>query len=305
MTQVQFGFTVPINSRGLPRQEYLSRVRTALDAIEGSFDSVWFPDHLQFGNGPLLEGWTTLTYLAALRPELRYGHLVSCQLFRNPALLAKMAATFQYMSQGHFILGIGAGWAEEEARAYNIPFPPGGQRVSGLEEQLQIINALWREESVTFEGKYHQVHNAICLPHPEPLPPILIAGVQPRMLRLIARYADWWNSMATTLDEAREQSKALEAACEEVGRDPKTLRRTVLTSCYCAPTEQTLNEEIAQQKILGVDIVGTPAQVVEQLQSFIELGFDYYMIIAKDFPSQFTTLELLAREVLPALNKGQ
>src|ERR1700681_2851734 len=133
MTQVQFGLSVPIGNQDLPRQEFLSGLRTALDMIVGHFDGVWLADHLQFGEGRLFEGWTMLTYLAALRPELKYGHLVLCQLFRNPALLAKMAATFQYMSQGNFILGIGAGWAEEEANAYHLPFPPAGQRVSELE----------------------------------------------------------------------------------------------------------------------------------------------------------------------------
>src|SRR5437763_5136781 len=115
MTQVQFGLTLPIGNAGLSRKQYLNRLRATLDTIAGHFDSVWLPDHLQFGNRPLFEGWTMLTYLAALRPELRYGHLVLCQFFRNPALLAKMAATFQYVSQGNFIFGIGAGWAEEEA----------------------------------------------------------------------------------------------------------------------------------------------------------------------------------------------
>jgi alkanesulfonate monooxygenase SsuD/methylene tetrahydromethanopterin reductase-like flavin-dependent oxidoreductase (luciferase family) len=304
MTQVQFGLTLPISNSDLSRQEFLKRISAALDTIAGHFDSVWLPDHLQFGNRPLFEGWTMLTYLAALRPELRYGHLVLCQLFRNPALLAKMAATFQYVSQGNFILGIGAGWAEEEAKAYHLPFPPAGQRVSELEEQLQIINALWREDSVTFEGKYHQVNNALCLPHPEPLPPVLIAGFQPRMMRLVARYADWWNTGIATLDKAREQLKALDVACEQVGRDPKTLRRTALVNCYCATTEQKLKEFRAKQKgPFGLDIVGTPAQVVEQLQPFVEMGFDYYMIAARDFPHDLTTLELLSHEVLPMLNK--
>src|SRR5450432_2268711 len=176
MTQVQFGLNVPISNPNLPQQEFLNGLRTALDMIVGHFDSVWLPDHVQFGKRSSFEGWTMLTYMAACRPELRYGHLVLCQLFRNPALLAKMATTFQYMSQGKFIFGLGAGWAEEEAKAYNLPFPSPGQRVSELEEQLQIINALWHEETVTFEGTYHQVHNASCLPHPEPLPPVLIAG---------------------------------------------------------------------------------------------------------------------------------
>jgi alkanesulfonate monooxygenase SsuD/methylene tetrahydromethanopterin reductase-like flavin-dependent oxidoreductase (luciferase family) len=306
MAQVQFGLNVPIGNfnPNLSRQEFLSKIRVALDTIAGHFDSVWLADHLQFGNRPLFEGWTMLTYLAALQPELKYGHLVLCQLFRNPALLAKMAATFQYMSQGKFIFGLGAGWAEEEAKAYHLPFPPPGQRVSEFEEQLQIINALWREDNVTFEGKYHQIINANCLPHPDPIPPVLIAASQPRMMRLAARYGDWWNTGVDTLDKAKESLSALDAACEAVGRDPKTLRRTAMIGCYCAQSEQKLKELTAMHRgPFGLGFVGTPSQVVEQLQPFIEAGFDYFMISAGGMPNDFTSLELLAHEVLPALNK--
>ncbi len=305
MTQVQFGLNVPMSNPGLPQQEFLGGLRTALDMIVGHFDSVWLPDHLQFGENPLFEAWTMLTYLAALRPELRYGHLVNCQLFRNPAVLAKMATTFQYMSQGKFIFGLGAGWAEEETKAYNLPFPAPGQRVSELEEQLQIISALWREENVTFEGKYHKVTNAYCLPHPDPIPPVLIPGFQPRMMRLVARYADWWNAGVEDLAKAKEQLKALDTACESIGRDPKTLRRTAMIGSYCAPTEQKVKELVANHRgLFGPGFVGTPSQVAEQLQPFVEAGFDYFMIRAGSMPRDFTTLEMLAHEVLPALNKG-
>jgi alkanesulfonate monooxygenase SsuD/methylene tetrahydromethanopterin reductase-like flavin-dependent oxidoreductase (luciferase family) len=308
MAQVQFGWFAPIGNVELPDQkEFLSKIRAALDTIVGHFDSAWLADHVQFGDRPLFEGWTMLTYMAGMQPGLRYGHLVLCQLFRNPALLAKMAATFQYMSQGNFMLGIGAGWAEEEARAYNLPFPPAGQRVSELEEQLQIIKALWREDNVTFEGKYHQVKNAYCVPHPDPIPPVLIAGFQPRMMRLVARYADWWNIGTDNLDRAREQLQALDAACEQVERDPKTLRRTLALSCYCAPTEQKLKELSANRQPgpFGMGLMGTPTQMVEQLQPFVEAGFDYFMFIAGGFPEDLTTLEMLSHEVLPALNKGR
>lgn len=305
MAQVQFGLSVPVSNSELPRQEYLKQVRSALDLIVGHFDSVWLPDHLQFGDRPFLEGWTTLSYLAGARPELNYGHLVTCQLFRNPALLAKMAATFQYMSQGKFIFGIGAGWAEEEAKAYHLPFPPPGQRVSEFEEQLQIINAMWREEDVTFEGKYHQVHHAYCEPRPDPLPIMLIPAFQPRMMRIAARYADWWNTGIDDLKKAKGLLKALDIACEEEGRDPKTLRRTAMVSCYCAPTEQKLKELTATHKSpFGMGIVGTPSQVVEQLQPFVEAGFDYFMISAGGILHDFTTVEMLSHEVLPTLNKG-
>ncbi|QBD81118.1 LLM class flavin-dependent oxidoreductase [Ktedonosporobacter rubrisoli] len=306
MTQVQFGFILPISNMGLSQQVFLSQVDAALEAVAGHFDAAWLPDHLQFGDNQLFEGWTMLTYLAALHPELRYGHLVLCQLFRNPALLAKMAATFQYLSQGRLIFGIGAGWAEEEARAYDLPFSSAGQRVSELEEQLQIITALWREARVSFEGKYHKVQQATCLPHPEPLPPVLIAGFRPRMLRLIARYADWWNTGIDSLEKVRTRIEMLDAACEELGRDPKTLRRTAMVRCLCAPTEQQAREGMAKAAgPFGPNIGGTPAQVAEQLQAFVELGFDYFMLVASDFPHELTTLNLLAHEVLPALNQGR
>ncbi len=305
MTQVQFGMNIPLSHAQYSREEFLAKIHTALDTISGHFDSIWIADHLQFGNRPLFEGWTALTHFAALHPELRYGHLVLCQLFRNPALLAKMAATTQYMSQGRFILGLGAGWAEEEARAYDLPFPTPGQRVSELEEQIQIINALWREEQVTFEGKYHRVTNAVCLPKPDPLPPLLIAGSQPRMLRLIARYADWWNAGVNDLAKAREQLQALDAACEQVGRDPKTLRRTAMIGVTCAPTEQEVQKLVAaHQAPFGPGFVGTPTQVVEQLQPLVEAGFDYFMISPGALLHANTSVEMLAHEVLPALKRA-
>jgi alkanesulfonate monooxygenase SsuD/methylene tetrahydromethanopterin reductase-like flavin-dependent oxidoreductase (luciferase family) len=303
MAQVQFGLIAPVGSPD-QAQEFLPKMSIALDTIVGHFDSVWVADHLQFGESPLMEGWTMLTYLAALRPELRYGHLVLCQLFRNPALLAKMAATFQYMSRGNFILGLGAGWAEEEARAYHLPFPSPGQRVSELDEQVQIIKALWSEKNVTFEGEYHQVTNANCLPHPDPIPPILIAGFQPRMMNLVARHADWWNTGVETLEKTKERLAALDVACEKVGRDPKTLRRTAMIGCYCAPTEQKLKELTSNHRgQFSMGIVGTPSQVVEQFQPFVEAGIDYFMIRAGGAPHDLTSLEMLSHEVLPALNK--
>ena len=305
MAQVQFGLFFPPMGTDLPRQEFLTKTRAALDTVVGHFDSVWFADHVQFGDIPWFEGWTMLTYLAALRPELRYGHLVLCQLFRNPALLAKMAATFQYASQGNFVLGMGAGWAEEEARAYNFPFPSPGQRVSELDEQVQIIQALWTKKNVTFEGKYHKVTNANCLPHPDPLPPLLIAGNQPRMLNLVARYADWWNTGIDSLEQAKQWQEAMDAACEKAGRDPKTLRRTAMIGCYCAPTEHKLKELMDEhQGPLGMGFTGAPSQIIDQLQPLVETGFDYFIIRAGGVPKDLTTLEMLSQEVLPALNKA-
>ncbi|GCE10850.1 LLM class flavin-dependent oxidoreductase [Tengunoibacter tsumagoiensis] len=303
MAQIELGWIVPVGSNELTRKDFLSTIKQGLHTIAGHFDSVWLPDHLQFGDRPFLEGWTALTYLAAMEPELKYGHIVLCQLFRNPAVLAKMAATFQYMSQGNFILGIGAGWHEEECKAYHLPFPGPGQRVAELEEALQIIQALWKEDNVSFEGKYHQITNAFCIPRPEPIPPIMIAAFQPRMLRLTAKYADWWNIGAGEIEKTREMVAGLNAACEQIGRDPKSIRRTAMVGCYCARDEQKLKALLAKhQAPFPPGFTGTPEQIVEQLQPLIELGFDYFMVNAGGFPD-LTTLELLSSDVLPLLQK--
>ncbi|GHO88693.1 LLM class flavin-dependent oxidoreductase [Dictyobacter formicarum] len=302
MALIEFGWMPPVGSDKQSRHEFMANLRHGLALIGGHFDSVWFPDHLQFEDRPFLEGWTTLTYLAALEPRLKVGHIVLCQLFRNPALLAKMAATLQYLTEGNFITGIGAGWQEEECKAYNIPFPGPGQRVEELDEALQIMKKLWREDHATFEGKYHRVTNAFCQPKPEPIPPIMVAAFQPRMLRMAARHADWWNITFSDLAKTKELVSKLDEACQAVGRDPKTIRRTAMIGCYCAPNERKLKELTDKHTgPFGLGLVGTPAQLVEQFKPFIDLGFDYFMISAGGFPDP-TTLEMLAHEVLPALN---
>ncbi|GCE07152.1 hypothetical protein KDAU_44810 [Dictyobacter aurantiacus] len=302
MARIEFGWMPPVGGDNQARPEFMANLRRGLATIAGHFDSVWFPDHLQFEDHPFLEGWTTLTYLAALEPRLKVGHIVLCQLFRNPALLAKMAATLQYVSEGNFVMGIGAGWQEEECKAYNIPYPGPGQRVEELDEALQIMKALWREDHVTFEGKYHRVTNAFCQPKPEPIPPIMVAAFQPRMLRVVARHADWWNIGFSDLEKTRDLVNKLDEACRAVGRDPKTIRRTAMIGCYCAPNERKLKELTDKHRgPFGLGLVGTPAQVIEQFKPIIDLGFDYFMVSGGGFPDT-TTLEMLAHEVLPALN---
>src|SRR5687768_11093329 len=173
MAQVEFGFTMPADA--LPktgRGSYVEDLNRALELVTGHFDSAWYIDHLQFGQEDILEGFTALSYMAAQHPRLMFGHTVLCQSFRNPALLAKMGATLQFLSGGRFILGLGAGWHAEEYRAYGYDFPAGGVRVTQLEETLQIIRALWTETPATFEGKHYRVVNAYCEPRPRPMPPV-------------------------------------------------------------------------------------------------------------------------------------
>ena len=139
-----------------------------------------------------------------------------CQSFRNPALLAKMGATLQLLSGGRFTLGIGAGWYESEYLAYGYEFPRSGIRVEQLEEAVQIIKKMWVQEQTTFEGKYHRVKDAYCEPRPDPVPVVMIGAFEPKMLRLTAQHADWWNVSSTSIADYRKYVDNLERACDEV-----------------------------------------------------------------------------------------
>ena len=307
MTKIQFGFTMPADQLDkTKRTTYVEDLNRALNLISGHFDSAWIIDHLQDGNGDLLEGFTALTYMAGLHPQLKFGHTVLCQSFRNPALVAKMGATLQFLSGGRFILGIGAEWNEEEYLAYGYDFPPAHVRVEQLEEALQIIKAMWTGEQATFVGDHYQVCGAFCEPKPVPLPPVMVGAFRPKMLRLTAKYANWWNVSSTGAEGYRRIVREFERACLDVGRDAAQIRRSWCGGCVCARTQQEAaafagDRYSAQNPDDDFGFVGTPEQVVEQMQPFIELGVDYFMLDCGGFPD-LKTLELLVTEVLPALN---
>jgi alkanesulfonate monooxygenase SsuD/methylene tetrahydromethanopterin reductase-like flavin-dependent oxidoreductase (luciferase family) len=303
MANIQFGWSMPNGPRQAShRVSYVADIQRGLELIAGHYDSAWMVDHLQYDAAYLMEGWTALSYMAALQPRLMFGNAVICQSFRNPALLAKMAATFQYMSGGRFILGIGAGWKKDEYLSYGYDFPSPGTRVEELDETMQIINAMWRDEQATVRGKHYQVIDAWCEPKPDPLPPIMIGASKPRMLRLAARYADWWNVSWTGISDYRKKVTECEQACAEFNRDPATLRRTWFGGCVCGPTE----DAVKTLNVSGISsanaFVGTPNQIIEQMLPFIELGVDYFILSSHGFPD-LTTLETLMHEVLPALQK--
>ena len=305
MARIRFGFLIPAYALDKRRRaQFVDDVNRALERASGHFDTAWVIDHLQAGDADLLEGFTTLTYLAALHPRLAFGHTVLCQGFRNPALVAKMAATLQLLSGGRFILGIGAGWDEAEYRAYGYDFPSAGVRVEQLEEALHIITAMWTQDEATFEGTHYRVIGAHCEPRPDPLPPVVIGAFRPRMLRLAARYADQWDVSSTGTREYRRLAKEFAHACASVGREPSTVRRSWSGGCMCAPTQQRA-EALAGDRYTADDedfsFVGTPEQVAEQMRSFVDLGVDRFILDCAGFPD-LTTLDLLIDEVLPALN---
>lgn len=189
------------------------------------FDSLWIADHF-YGfdspTDPFMEAWTTLTWLAAKFPNVLLCHHVLGQGYRNPALTAKMAATLQVLSGNRFMLGIGAGWREDEYLAYGYEFPRPAQRFAQLEDLIHICRKMWSEDSPTFTGKHFSVVNAAAPPRPTVVPPICIGAYGEQIgLPLVGRLADVWNSSLQG-DETRwiRKRDIMQASAEKAGRDP-------------------------------------------------------------------------------------
>jgi len=212
------------------------------------FEAVWNYDHFYglVDNTKLThEGWTTLAAMAVVIRNARVGCMVTGVTYRNPAILAKMAVTVDHISGGRLDFGIGAGWHEAEHRGYGIEFPSAGTRVAMLDEALTVIRRLWTEESVSFDGRFYTLQDALCEPKPiqRPHPPIVVGGSKSKMLRVIARHADEWNMPShESPREWGEASTRLTEACAEVGRDPAALRRSVQLFLHPRDPEQVAGQ---------------------------------------------------------------
>jgi alkanesulfonate monooxygenase SsuD/methylene tetrahydromethanopterin reductase-like flavin-dependent oxidoreductase (luciferase family) len=196
-----------------------------------AFDSAWDCDHFiqpSRPTGPYFEAWTLLAGLAAVTKRIRVGVLVSSNTFRHPSLLAKQAVTLDHISNGRLDIGLGAGWYEPEHPMFGLEFWPPAERVTRFEEAVELLNNWLTAETTTFSGNYYQLHDAPTRPRPlqQPRPPLVLAGHRPRMLGIIARYADTWNSFGT-VEEMRERNAQLDEACARLGRDPGSIVRSL------------------------------------------------------------------------------
>src|SRR5213080_4501828 len=153
---------------------WMSDLETSLPSLANDYESLWISDHFFWNDIPTLEVWTALTYMAARWPGFKVGPMVLGQSYRNPALLAKMGATLQNLTGGRFIMGLGAGWKEDEYHAYNYPFPDTKTRLEQLEEAAIIAKAMWSSRPATFVGKHYSIHDAYCEPQPRTPIPLLI-----------------------------------------------------------------------------------------------------------------------------------
>ena len=292
---------------------------------ELGFESLWRSDHfmsLVDSNRDALETWVALTLTAAETTRLRFGSLVCPMTFRHPSLLAQMAAAIDTLSGGRLVLGVGAGWNEQEHRAFGIPFPPLKERMHMLEEGIEVIMRLLGDGPAHFAGRYYQLDGA----HPRPKPtqhpriPLLIGTTgEGRMLRIVARYADEWDVPGITSPTAyRARRERLAAYCREINRDPREIRRCISAAYLIGRDAEDLHRrgDAMQQllpslasldpctvpDVLRADgwLVGTPNQIIVQLQALADEGVERVMFQHND-QTDFAALELLACDVMPAV----
>jgi alkanesulfonate monooxygenase SsuD/methylene tetrahydromethanopterin reductase-like flavin-dependent oxidoreductase (luciferase family) len=312
MSELRWGWHMPsFPVDGSDGPTFVDQIHHTLRRIAPHVDSVWVDDHVmpwaewQHPDTPYLECLTTIAYFAAAFPNLVFGSGVLCQSYRNPALLAKTAANLQLLTGGRLVFGIGAGWMEREYRAYNFPFPPPAVRLAQLEEAIQIVRRMWAGAPASFEGAHYRIDQAYCAPRPWPAPPLLIGGGgEKRTLRLVAQYADWWNLPGGTADNYAHKLSVLREHCAAVGRPYDEIRKTWSPEAIAvAPTEDAARRIAAATPFKNNQIVGTPEQVAEQLQAFVDLGVTYLIVRLVDFPDT-SGVELFAQEVMPRLRRA-
>ncbi len=275
-----------------------------LDQTVAPFDSIWMPDHVQYTNNDVSEGWSLLAYAMARYPDKVCGHAVLCNSFRNPAHLAKMAATMQALSGGNLVLGIGAGWNEEEYLAYGWPFPSAKVRIAQLAEAIELIRAMWTEAPANYNGDHYQIQNAYCNPQPDPIPPVMVGGAGEKfLLRVVAQHADWWNYIYTDRETYNHKQNVLKAHCKDVGRDYEEIVQMTNNGILIGETEadvKRLQEDPTVRPIGAGTLIGTPEQITEQLQTVIDLGATYITTHFCDVPRPDGTI-LFAETVMPHL----
>jgi F420-dependent oxidoreductase-like protein len=291
-----------------PAQAWSDVVEVALHAEATGWDGVWVADHFMGDAGgfgpvetPTLEATAALAALASLTERVRMGSLVFGATYRHPAVLANWAATVDQVSGGRLVLGVGAGWQENEHVQYGIELPPVGARVSRFEEYCHALAGLLRQPLTTLEGNWFSLHDAVCEPKPvqDPLP-LLIGGKGDRMLGITARYGDAWN-MWSLPDTFAERSAALDRACDALERDPSTIRRSTQALIRLTDDEagaRRFVEAVAPRAA----VAGTPAQIAEVVAGWRDAGVDE--LIVPDFtlgsgPNRLDALDQLIEQLAP------
>lgn len=280
---------------------------TAVAAERSGFDSVWVMDHfyqlplLGPPTARMLESYTLLAGLAARTSTVQLGALVTGVTYRNPAVLAKQVTTLDVISSGRAVLGIGAGWFEQEHDGYGVAFPPAGERLDRLEEAVRICRAMFTEEAPSFEGRHYRISGAVNNPRPvRPggIPILVGGGGERRTLRIVAEHADACNLFGSAA-EVGHKLDVLASHCETLGRDPASITKTRLGTLVLAPTHEAADAKLETElRRRGIDLesldsasrdrwreaftAGGPDEIGEQVQAFLDAGLDGLMFNLPD-----------------------
>jgi F420-dependent oxidoreductase-like protein len=330
---MRFGIFVPQGWRldlvGIDAKDQWPTMKAlAQRADAGPWESIWVFDHFHTVPAPTdeatHEAWTLMSAFGAVTERVRLGQMCTCMSYRNPAYLAKVAATCDHVSGGRIEMGIGAGWYEHEWRAYGYGFPPARERLRMLDEGVQIMRQAWTEGRASLDGKHYQVDDAIVRPLPlqEGGIPLWIAGGGEKVtLKIAAKYAQYTNFIGT--DEVfATKSEILKGHCDTVGTDFDKIVRSANFNVFIGETEADVQKRIDTLKArmepyVGAEkaenaiatstlngagaAVGTPAQIVEKLGKFRELGLGYGIFNFAESAYDQSGIELFEREVVPAL----
>jgi alkanesulfonate monooxygenase SsuD/methylene tetrahydromethanopterin reductase-like flavin-dependent oxidoreductase (luciferase family) len=290
-------------------------VALAAACEEHGVEALFRSDHYVSGfdeSRPVLDAWATIAGIAARTSKLQLGTLVSPATFRHPAVLAHSAATADEISGGRVTLGIGAGWMEREHEAYGFEFGTSRERVARLAEQVEIVHGLLRQDRLDFHGDHYRLRDAPGLGRPE-LPLLVGGSAKPGTTGPAVRFADEYNTLFGTLEEVSQRKQALDDACERAGRDPATLRYSLMAPCVVGRNERELHESARRigarfgrdpQDVLERygerGPVGTVEQVVERLKQIEEIGYERVMLqhLAHE---DLDTVALIGHELAPTV----
>ncbi len=314
---LKFGLIVPQGWRmdlvGIPDpvEAYETMTRVAQEAEALGFDSIWLFDHFHTVPTPTqevtFECWTSTAALARDTQRVHIGQMVTCNGYRNPALLAKMASTVDTLSHGRLDFGIGAGWYEHEYLAYGYDYLDAPERLRHLREAVQVILAMWTQDEAVFEGKYYHVRGAINQPKgmQKPHIPLLIGGGGEQVtLKLVAQYGDACNLGHLDVEGLEHKFSILKKHCDEVGRDYNSIRRTVLFNCAIAETDEEamaksrpFQRNIPSGRIREQALVGTPDVIRKRLEEIEQAGAQEIILYMPD-SARLEAVRMFARECM-------
>jgi F420-dependent oxidoreductase-like protein len=327
---MRFGLFVPqgwrLDLTGIdPADHWTTMLDLARAAEAGPFESLWVYDHFHTVPRPTEEAtheaWSLMAAYAAATERIRLGQMCTCMAYRNPAYLAKVAATIDLISGGRVEMGIGAGWYEHEWRAYGYGFPRAGERLAMLDEGVQIMRQLWTTGTATLAGKHYQVDGAISRPLPAQeggIPLWIAGGGEQKTLRIAAQYANYTN-FAGDLETFAHKSEVLAGHCRDLGTDYDAITRSANYNVVIGETEKDVQDrldwvrahyephlpaDLLESTVRGIadgPLVGTPEQIVEKLKAAEGIGMTYAILYFGEAAYDRSGIDLFTRSVVPEL----